>query len=187
MTVEDCVIVFADAERLVRAVVPPTAPVNVVVPVPPEIVKACAPLTVVLKVIAPADELLEIVLVPVKLTATGNVSVLAPLTVILAPTEMLAALVNERFVKGVLPPTAPAKETTPAVPARKVKARAPLIVLADVRKLILAPAAVPPALVVSIVGLAFKVIGPVMLTTPPDVVMPPPDPPVPKLIAVDPE
>ena len=73
-------IVAAVTERLVNAV-PPTAPVNAVVPDPPVIVRACAPLIVLLKLIL---ALLEVILlVPVRLTALGKVRVLAPVTVML--------------------------------------------------------------------------------------------------------
>lgn len=177
MAVDVCVTVAAaETLRLDSGVVPPMAPVNVVVPVPPLIVRSCAPLSVLLKVIAPAVVLLEIVLVPVMLTGNPNVRVLAPVTVMFAPTWMVFTLVlNTRLTNGLVPPTAPANETLPPVPDRKVNVWAvPLIVLADVRKLIVAPAAVPPALVVSMEGLFVNVIGPVMLTVPPEVVILPP-------------
>jgi hypothetical protein len=119
-----------------------------------------------------------IVLEPVKLTGAENVRGLAPVTVILFPTCMDAALVKERLVSGVVPPTIPAKETTPAVPALKVRAVAPFNAL---EKLIFAPAAVPPPFVVSNVGAALIVTGPVIVMIPPLVVMLPFT-----LIAVDP-
>ena len=119
-----------------------------------------------------------IVLVPVILTGFGKTRGLAPDTVMLLPTWIEAALVNTRFVRGVVPPTAPLKEITPAVPAAKVKDVAPLSVL---EKLILAPAAVPPAFVVSNVGVLVIATGPVIVIAPPLVVMFPFT-----LIAVDP-
>ena len=91
---------------------------------------------------------------------------------------MRTALVNARFVKGAVLPTAPVKVTLPAVPARNVTAVAPLRVL---EKLIFAPAAVPPAFVLSKVGLPLAVTGPVIVIIPPLVVTLPPT-----LIAVDP-
>ena len=67
-----------------KAVVPPTAPVNVVVPDPPAIVNACAPFNVLLKLMFALLDV--IVLVPVKLTGLGKVNGFAPVTVILLPT-----------------------------------------------------------------------------------------------------
>ena len=78
---------------------------------------------------------------------------------------------KERFVRAAVPPTAPVKETIPAVPALNVSAVAPLSVL---EKLMLAPAGVPPAFVVSKVGAPETVTGPVIVITPPLVVMLPP-------------
>ena len=153
--------------RFVSGVVPPTAPVKVTVPVPAVKVKACAPFKVLLKLMFPLFAELVIVLVPVKLTGLEKVSGFAPVTVMLAPTEMLAALVKVMFVRGVVPPTAPLKLTTPPVPACRVKEVFPLMVLV---KEILAPAAVPPAFVVSNVGAAVIATGPVMVITPPLVV-----------------
>lgn len=75
-------------------------------------------------------------------------------------------------------PTAPEKITFPAVPARTVIAVAPFNVLV---KLMFAPAGVPPALVLSKVGLPDAVTGPVMVMMPPAVVTFPPT-----LMAVDP-
>ena len=83
---------------------------------------------------------------------------------------MVFALVKIKFVKGVVPPTAPANETTPAVPACRVKAVAPLIVLV---KTIFAPAAVPPAFVLSRVIGVVRTTGPVIVIMPPEVVRPP--------------
>ena len=88
------------------------------------------------------------------------------------------ALVNVKFVNGAVLPTAPEKMTFPAVPARSVNAVAPLTVL---EKVILAPAAEPPALVLSNVGLPDIATGPVILMMLPLVVMLPPT-----LIALDP-
>ena len=51
----------AVAANELKGVVPPTAPVNVVVPDPPAIVSACAPFKVLLNVIFPAVPLFEIV------------------------------------------------------------------------------------------------------------------------------
>ena len=89
---------------------------------------------------------------------------------------MRAALVNTRFVGGVVPPTTPLKITFPPVPALKVSAVAPLMVL---EKLMFAPAAAP--LVVFKVGDPEITTGPVMVMTPPPVVMLPAT-----LIAVEP-
>jgi hypothetical protein len=77
-----------------------------------------------------------------------------------------------------VPPIAPPKETTPAVPAVIVSVAAPLIVL---EKLILAPAAVPPAFVLSSSVAPVMITGPVIEMTPPLVVTFPF-----KLIAVEP-
>lgn len=69
--------------KLVKGVVLPIAPVNVVVAVPPVMVNACAPSRVVLKVTLALLEL--IVLVPVIRTGLGNVNAFAPETVRLFP------------------------------------------------------------------------------------------------------
>ncbi len=87
------------------------------------------------------------------------------------------ALVNERFVNGV-DPTIPLKMTLPEVPARKVSAVAPFNVLENV---MVAPAAVTPPFVLSMVGAFATVTGPVKLMAPPLVVILPFT-----LIAVDP-
>ena len=78
-----CVIVPAAAVKLVKADVPPTAPVKVVVPVPPTIDNVLAPFKVLLK---PIFALLEVMmLLPVKLTGLAKVKGLAPDTLILFP------------------------------------------------------------------------------------------------------
>jgi hypothetical protein len=105
-----------------------------------------------------------IVLEPVKLTATGKVSELAPVTVMLFPIFMDAALVNVRLVKAVPPPTAAPKETVP-VPALKVRAVAPFSVLVAPEKLMFAPALIP-AFVESMVGVLVIATGPVIVMIP---------------------
>lgn len=67
------------------------------------------------------------------------------------------ALVKLNAVNAALFPTVEEKAATPAVPARMVRAFAPLTVLANV---MLAPAALPPLFVVS------NVTAPVTLTGP---------------------
>ena len=119
-----------------------------------------------------------IVLVPAKVTGLGKVRAFAPVTVILPPMLIELALVKLKFVRAAVPPTAPVKVTTPPVPALRVTAVAPLRVL---EKLILAPAGVPPAFVLSNVGVVVTATGPVIVMTPPAVVTLPPI-----LIAVDP-
>jgi hypothetical protein len=174
--VELWVTVAAVTARLVSGVVPPTAPVNVVVPVPPVIVKFWAPLSVLLKVTL---ALLEVtMLAPVKLTGLENTSGFAPDTVMLLPTWIKAALVKTKFVGAAAPPTTPLKLTLPPVPARKVIAVAPFNVPV---KLMLAPAAVPPLFVLSNVGVFDTAVGPAIVITPPLVVTLPAT-----LIAVDP-
>ena len=82
------------------------------------------------------------------------------------------------MVNGVLPPTAPLNETVPPVPALKVSIVAPFTAL---EKLMPAPAAVPPAFVLSKVGVFVIATGPVIVIMLPLVVILPP-----KLITVDP-
>ena len=177
MAVELWVMFAAVAANELKGVVPPTAPVKVVVPVPPAIVNACAPFNVLPKVMLALFEV--IVLVPVKETGIApKVSGLAPETVILLPTWIRFALVNVMLVGGAVPPTAPLKITLPPVPALSVSVVAPLIVLV---KLIFAPAAVPPAFVLSKSGAPEIVTGPVIVMMPPEVVTFPPI-----LIAVEP-
>jgi len=74
------------------------------------------------------------------------------------------------LVGGAVPPTAPPKETLPAVPAFKVNAVAPFKVL---EKLIVAPVD-PPEFVLSKVGAFVIATGPVNPTVPPVVVILPP-------------
>lgn len=162
MAVDVWVTVADVAERLESAAVPPTAPVKIVVPDPPAIVKLCAPFSVLLKVMFLLLEVMT--LVPVKLTGSGNIRLFAPDTVILLPTWMVFALVKVMFVKGFVPPMAPPNETTPAVPACKVSAKAPSSVL---EKLMFAPAAVVVLKAVD----ALKVTGPVMPMVAPFVVI----------------
>lgn len=162
-------------DKLNNAVVP-IAPVKVVVPDPPAIVRPKPPSSVLLKVTL---ALLEVIrLVPVKLTGLEKMRELAPDTVILLLIWIVFALVNERFVGGELPPTMPPNDTIPPVPARKINGTAPFNVL---EKLMLAPAAVTPPLVLSRVGVLEITTGPVRPIVPPLVVIFPPT-----LIAVDP-
>lgn len=72
------------------------------------------------------------------------------------------------FVNGDVPPTTFWKAIVPPVPARTVNAWAPFRVLENV---MLAPAAVPPAFVVSMETSAPRVVGPPKVTTPPLVVI----------------
>ena len=165
-TVELWVIVAAVTFNELKAAVPPTAPVNVVVPAPPTVVTAAAPLTVLANVMAALFEV--IVLVPVNETGSAKERGLAPLTVMLFPIWMSAPFVNTRFVGAALAPTAPFKAIVPPVPPFKVKICEPLTTLANE---ILAPAAVPPAFVVSIVTAAPKETLPFRATAPPLVVI----------------
>ena len=162
--------------RFVNAAVPPTAPPNVTVPTPATSVSDCAPFNVLLNaMLAPFD---VTTLAPAKVTGLEKANGFAPVTVILLPIEIEAALVKARFVNAAVPPTAPPNVTTPAVPARKVSAVAPFTVL---EKLMFAPAAVPPAFVVSIVGFPLSKTDPDNVTAPPLVVVLPPN-----AIAVEP-
>jgi len=171
-TIVDAVIAAALTElalvivNVPRRVVPPRAPERVMLPVPATSVKFCPPFTV------DANEMLALfevmMLGPVKLTAGEMARALAPDTVILAPIWTRLAFVKIRLVKGVVPPIAPDKAMVPPVPAFKVRVVAPLMVLL---KLMFAPAAVPPAFVVSRAGPPANTTGPVNVMTPPAVVM----------------
>jgi len=143
--------------------------VNVVAPVPPAIVSALAPFSVLLKPILALFEV--IVLVPVKLTGLGKVRVLAPVTVILLAIWMMLALVKERLVSALVLPTAAPKTAFPADPALIVSAFAPLIVLVTPEKVIAAPADMDPRSVLSSVRVFARVTGPVMVIVPKDVVI----------------
>jgi len=167
-TVELCVTVAAVTLSELSGVVPPTAPVNVVVPVPPAIVSAEAPSSVLLKPILALFEV--IVLVPVKLTGLGKVRVLAPVTVILLAIWIVFALRKRRLVRALVLPTAAPKTAFPAVPARIVRIFAPLIVLVAPKKVIAAPAGMIPRSVLSSVTLFPRVTGPVMVIVPKDIV-----------------
>ena len=91
---------------------------------------------------------------------------------------MIVAPVADKLVSAVTPPIAPVKVMVPAVPAFTVTAAAPFKVL---EKLMFAPAGVPPAFVLSKVGVPLTTTGPVIVMTAPLVVIFPPT-----LIAVDP-
>jgi len=168
-TVELCVTVAAVTLSELSGVVPPTALVNVVVPVPPAIVSAEAPSSVLLK---PMLALFEVsVLAPVKLTGLRKMRGLAPVTVILLAIWMVLALVKMRLVSALVLPTAAPKTAFPADPALIVSAFAPLIVLVTPEKVIAAPAGMVPRSVLSSVRVFPRVTGPVMVIVPKDVVI----------------
>lgn len=147
-------------ESELKGVDAPTAPVSVLTFAPAS-VKFCAPLIVELKIVPPVFVITE---GPVRFTGVGNV--VEPARVILAPIETEAELVNNMPVGGADPPTAPPNEITPPVPARKTRSLAPLIVVVDPEKVMLAPA-VAPLFVVSNVVVPEVVTGPVIVITPP--------------------
>lgn len=149
MAVEVCVIVAAVTDKLESGAVLPIAPVKVVVPVPPVIVKLCAPFNVLPKDTFALFEVM--LLVAVMLTGSGKLKGLAPDTVIFAPIWIALALVKVMLVGALVPPTMPSKATTP-VPALSVSATAPLSVL---EKLILLPA----ALVSIVTGFVMRLTG----------------------------
>ncbi len=91
---------------------------------------------------------------------------------------VIDAPITVKLVSGVIAPIAPPKETAPAVPPLMVTAAAPLSVLENVT---LAPAALPPAFVLSNVGDPLTRAGPVIAIAAPLVVTLPPT-----LIAADP-
>ena len=64
--------------------------------------------------------LFEVILLGPKIKPTGleKTSGLAPVTVMLLPILISAALVKTRFVKGDIPPTIPLKAIVPAPPTR---------------------------------------------------------------------
>ena len=64
--------------------------------------------------------------------------------------------------------------TAPAVPALRLRVWVPLIVEPEPEKVMSLPAAVPPALVVSMVMAAANVVGPVRVMAPPAEVRLPP-------------
>ena len=154
---------------LVKGVVPPTTPAKANVPVPVATVRGCAPSTVLLKamVMFPVVDVIE--QGPVKVTGVVKVKLLAPDILMLLATCVTAALVKTRLVKGVVAPIAPPKMILPAVPALNVKLFAPLIVFENE---MLAPVAVPPALVVSNVIVAPTVTSPFNTIGCPRVVIP---------------
>nr|MBW4675371.1 hypothetical protein [Desmonostoc geniculatum HA4340-LM1] len=108
---------------------------------------------VLLKAIAPVPALKSLLLLSFKVT--GLLKVMSPVVVMLLATLVLAAVV----VKPVKPATAPTKVIFP-VPAVTVKSLAPATVLL---KLMLPP----PAPLVTVVGTALKMTGPVKLMSPP--------------------
>jgi hypothetical protein len=88
-TIEEALIAFAvtfvalEIVRVVKRLLPPTAPVKVILPVPATNVSAVAPSSVLEKLIFALLDV--IVLVPVRLTGLGKLKGLAPVTVILFP------------------------------------------------------------------------------------------------------
>ncbi len=96
---------------------------------------------------------------------------IAPVVLADALCVMVAPVVVSE-VSGVPPPTAPVIATMPPVPPFNVKFCAPLIVVEELAKLIIAPAGVLPPFVVSRVTPAVvKFTGPIIVTMPPLVVI----------------
>src|SRR4029078_6357649 len=83
---------------------------------------------------------------------------------------MRLALLKITLERGVVPPTAPEKETLPTVPACSVRGPAPFTVL---EKLIVAPPTFAPAFVLSKRRAPDRVTGPTILIMPPLVVRSP--------------
>ena len=83
---------------------------------------------------------------------------------------LIVAPLALRLVSGVVPPTAPPRVIPPAVPAVSARVCALLIVLVAPVKVMLAPAGVPPALVVSMVVAPPSSTGPVSVNAPPAVI-----------------
>jgi hypothetical protein len=169
----------------VSGVMPPTAPVKVAVPpVPAFRARVFPPFNVDEKVMlfpAGVKPLLVVLIMlgPVRVTACPKSNGLAPETVMLLPTWMPFELVKVMLVGAAVPPTAAPKLITPPVPARRANVVAPFTVDVNPEKLMLAPAAVTPPFVVSMLGAELIVVGPVKVTAPPEVVIL-----LPKLIAV---
>lgn len=135
--VELWVMVGAEVVRVVRGVVPPTAPVKVAVPAVAVTMRLLAPLRVEPNVTELAPELMVLEAVPVRLTGLGNESGLAPLIVMLFRTWIKRALVKTRLLNEV---TVLSKEIVPPVPASRVSTLAPVSVL---EKVMLAPVGDP--------------------------------------------
>ena len=117
-----------EAERLVKGVVPPTAPVNVTAPPPAVTVNALPPFNVPPKVIAPFNADVLIVKLPANVAATLLVTTkdlaVIPLAMLKVPVfaeEMVISL------SAVPPPTAPDR-VIELVPAFRTKVRFPSIV-----------------------------------------------------------
>jgi hypothetical protein len=121
-----------------------------------------------------------IVLAPVKSTCCPKLRVLAPETVILAPTWIVFAFVKIRFVGAVSNPTAPEKITFPTVPALNSKVL-PTVQFNILEKLMSAPLPTVPPFVVSKTIAPVREPAPTSPILPPLVVMFPP-----MLIAVEP-
>lgn len=135
-------------------------------PVPPSIVKVCAPSRVLLKEIFALLE--SMVLLPIKLTGFEKVRGFAPVTVILFAILIWLALVNVRLVKGATSPTEPEKVIRPLEPAIRAKEVAPLRV--D-EKTMLAPVGEAEPFVLSKIKEFVRATGPEKLIIPPLVVI----------------
>ena len=122
--------------------------------------------------IKPVELAVIVGLVVREVIGTPKVIPVAPLVVILAPRVIVPdAPVVVRPDKAVVLPTLPPKVILPNVPGFKVSVWAPSMVEVDPEKVIEAPAAVPPALVVSKVTCAPRRELPVTVIIPPPVVM----------------
>lgn len=113
-------------------VVFPIAPPKLMWPEPAFTVRICCPLIVSSKMTFALVEVMT--LVPMSLTGTVNVRGLSPETVMLFPTSIRLALVKVMSESGVVPPTIPVNEITPA-PAARVRAGLPLRVFVKERLL----------------------------------------------------
>ena len=169
----------------------PIAPVKVTTPAVPALMSKVALLPMVLekKTFAPA-----VMPPPVVVKTTVLLSVIAPVNVMVAPLVVILApmdivpvtlmapvvvvvllemdeLVIDKLASAVVPPATP-YDVPPEVPPFKVKPWTPAVAaLSVVAKLILAPAGVSPPRVVSTVILLIRETIPVILKTPPLVVM----------------
>jgi hypothetical protein len=171
------------AAKFPSAVVPPTAPTRVIAPVPHVKVSACDPVVVPSivppKEITPLFVLVLIVVVPANTSVVGTTSeIVNEFAVILPPTETAlvpAADEINRSPSRVVPPTTPVNMIVPAEPEFKVSPCDPAVVaLSVVEKVIPAPPALPPLLVVSKVPVPVKEAIPVIPMVAPLVMMFPP-------------
>ena len=156
----DIAVLALETLKLVSGVIPPTAALIAVVPVPLLTVNACAPLIVPPSVTSPFVLDVRVLAPPDRVTAPVP-KLISPVVVMSAPSVIGVALEIVKLVSGVVPPTSAFIASVP-VPAVIVNTCAPLIVPSNVTF---------PFVVVRTIGPESNVIAPVPKSIAPTVVI----------------